>query len=57
MAIMFRLRWLRSADGIGCGETADQTGFKSRVSVLIGQHRFAGIGGVFVMCRRVEFLS
>src|SRR5471030_3061750 len=57
VAIVLRSRRLRRADGIGCRKAADQTGLQFRVNVAVGQSGFAGVGGMPVMRRRVEFLS
>ena len=57
IAIRLRRRRLRGAHGIGRRKTIHQTLLELLVDFAVGQHRLAGIGGVLVMRRRVEFLS
>jgi hypothetical protein len=57
VAIMFRWRRLRGAHRIGCRETIHQTGLEFGVDFLVGQSGLAGIDGMLVVWRRIEFLS
>ena len=57
VAIMFRRCRLRGAHRIGCRKTVHQTGLEFRVGVPIGQSGFAGVGGMLVVWRGIEFLS
>jgi hypothetical protein len=57
VAIMFRRCRLRGADRIGRRKTTHQTGLELRMGFPIGQSGFAGVGGMLVVWRRIEFLS
>ena len=56
IAVGFRRRRLRRADGIRCGKTADQPGVELVVRFPVGQRGFAGIVGMLVMRRGIEGL-
>ena len=57
IAVGLRRRRLRRAHGIGGRKGIDQAGLELLVDFPVGPHRLAGIGGVLVMRRRIEFLS
>ena len=57
VTIMFRRCRLRGAHRIGCRKTVQQTGLEFFVEVSVGQSGLAGVGGMFVVWRRIKFLS
>jgi hypothetical protein len=56
-AVSLRRRRLRGAQGVGRRKTALQPGVELLVHFPIGQKRLAGVAGMLVMRRRIEFLS
>src|ERR1700694_1801094 len=50
-------RRLGGAHGIGCRKAAHQSAFKILVGLPVGQGGFDRVGGMLVVCRRIEFLS
>jgi hypothetical protein len=57
IAIMFRRRRLRRADGIGSRKAIHQPGYEFRVDFLIRHGGFTRVGGMSVVRRRIEFVS
>jgi hypothetical protein len=57
VAIVFRRRRLRRADGIGGRKAIHQPSYQFLVDVPIRQSGFPRVGGVSVMRGRIEFLS
>ena len=56
-AVSLRRRRLRGTDGIGRRKAAYKSGIEFVMHFPVGQKRVTGIIGVFVMRRRIEFLS
>src|SRR6516162_4041008 len=48
---------LRGTDGIRCRKSVDQPGFQPCMHLRVGPRRFARIGRMLVVRRRIEFLS
>src|SRR5260370_21271036 len=57
IAIVPRSGRLRRADGIGGREAIHQARFQSRLDLPVGRSDFAGVSGILVVCRGIEFFS